>query len=138
MALRLANLSRAFQRKEVDFTVVKPPFQGKKGDALLMTPREYFQSLPTILPELRQFGVGQPSDYEIEDFKRNEYKRYLVVPPCHIAGRYPDVALFEGFGIFDPVGLPQDIATHATHGADMLHILIDHYGQHGVINTKEC
>ena len=69
----LANLSRAFQREEVDCTVVEALVQGTKAtiDALLMTPGEHFQSLPTVLPELREstvlpelreFGVGQPSD----------------------------------------------------------------------------
>ena len=46
----LTNLSHAFQRKEVDFTVVKALVQGTKVtiDALLMTPGEHFQSLPTV------------------------------------------------------------------------------------------
>ena len=135
----LANLSRAFQKKEVDFTVVKPLVQGTKAtiDALLMTPGEHFQSLPTVLPELREFGVSQPSDFEVQDFKRNVYEKYLMVLSRHITGRFPDVTLFEGFGIFDPVGIPQDLTTHATHGADMLCILTDRYGQHGVISTEE-
>ena len=39
----LANLSRAFQRKEVDFTVVNPLVEGTKAtiDAFLMTSGEY-------------------------------------------------------------------------------------------------
>lgn len=82
----LANFSRAFQKREVDFTVVKPLVQGTKAtiDALLMTPGEHFQSLPTVLPELRQFGVGQPSDFEVQHFKRNVYKKYLTVLSRHI------------------------------------------------------
>ena len=89
----LANLSCAFQRKEVDFTVVKPLVQGTKAtiDALLMTPGEHFQSLSTVLPELRQFGVGQPSDYEGQDFKKNVYEKHLIVLSRHITGRFPDV-----------------------------------------------
>ena len=95
----LVNLSRAFQRKEVDFTVVKALVQGTKVtiDALLMTPGKHFQSLPTVLPELKEFGVSQPSDFEVQDFKRNVYKKYLIVLSRHITGRFPDVALFEGF-----------------------------------------
>ena len=130
----LAYLSRAFQRKEIDFTVVKPLVHGTKAtiDALSMTPGEHFQSLPTVLPELRQFCVSQLSNHEVQNFKKNVYEKYLIVLSCHITGRFPDVALFEGFGIFDPVGLPQDLTTHTTHGADHY----DHYGQHGVINTE--
>ena len=77
--------------------------QGTKAtiDALLMTPREHFQSLPTVLPKLREFGVSQPSDFEVQDFKRNVYEKYLIVLSCHITGRFPDVALFEGFGCVD-------------------------------------
>ena len=66
---------------------------------------------------------------------KNIYEKYLIILSRHITGRFPDVALFEEFGIFYPVGLPQDLTTHATHVADMLCVLIDHYGQHGVINT---
>ena len=50
----------------------------------------------------------------------------------------PDVSLFEGFGILDPVGIPLDITTHATHSADMLRILTDHYGQHRIVDTEKC
>ena len=65
------------------------------------------------------------------------YEKYLIVLSRHITGRLPDVALFEGFGIFDPIGIPQDLTTHATHGADKLCILTNHYGQYGVINTED-
>ena len=56
----LPPLANLFQRKEVDFTAVKPLVQGTKAtiDALPMTPGEHFQSLSTVLPELRQFRVG--------------------------------------------------------------------------------
>ena len=131
-------ISRAFQRKEVDFTVVKALVQGTKAtvDALLMTPGEHFKSLPTVLPELREFGVGQPSDFEVQDFKRNVYEKYLIVLSRHITGRFPDFALFEGFGIFDSIGIPQYLTTHATHGADKFCILTNHYGQYGVIKSQ--
>ena len=55
----------------------------------------------------------------------------------HITGRFPNVALLKGFGIFDSVGLPHDLTLHATHGADRLHVLTDHYGRHGIVNTED-
>ena len=127
----LANLSRAFQKKDVDFTVIKPLVQGTKAtiDSLSMTPGQYFQSLPAIIPELRQYGVHQPSDHEVQNFKANVYDKYLIVLSRHITGRFPDVALLEGFGIFDPVGLSNDLTLHATHGAENLRVLTDHYGR---------
>ena len=32
--------------------------------------------------------------------------------------------------------LPHDLTLHATHGADVLLVLTDHYGHHGVIDTE--
>ena len=103
---------------------------------LLSTPGKHFLSLPSVLPELREYGVCQPSDNEVESFKRNVYDKYLYVLSRHITGRFPDVALIEGFGIFDPVDLPHDLTLHATHGADLLLVLTDHYGHHGIIDTE--
>jgi hypothetical protein len=133
----LANLSRAFQKKDIDFTVVKPLVQGTKAtiDALSMTPGEHYQSLPSVLPELRESGKNMPSDLEIDQFKKNMYDKYLSILSDHIRARFPDVALLEGFGIFDPAGLPHELALHATHGQDMLHTLTEHYGKHGIIET---
>ena len=53
----LASLLHAF---EVDFAVVKPLVLGTKAtiDSLLTTPGQQFQSLPTIIPELRQYGIN--------------------------------------------------------------------------------
>ena len=134
----LANLSRAFQKKDVDFTVIKPLVQGTKAtiDSLSMTPGQYFQSLPAIIPELRQYGVHQPSDHEVQNFKANVYDKYLIVLSRNITGRFPDVALLEGFGIFDPVGLSNNLTLHATHGAENLRVLTDHYGRDGVVNVE--
>ena len=44
--------------------------------------------------------------------------------------------LIKGFGTFDLVDLPQDLTLHATHGGDLLLVLTDHYGRHGVIDTE--
>ena len=55
----LAGLSRAFQKKDIDFTVVKPLVVGTKAtiDALLLTPGEFFQSLSDKLLDLEEYGV---------------------------------------------------------------------------------
>ena len=69
----LANLSRAFQRKDVDFTVIKPLVQATKAtiESLLVTPGEYFSSLATILLELRSSGIHQPSSFKVDQFRKN-------------------------------------------------------------------
>ena len=49
-----------------------------------------------VILELRQYGVHQPSDHEVQNFKANVYDKYLIVLSRHITGRFPDVALLEG------------------------------------------
>ena len=51
----LASLSRAFQRKDVNFTVVKPLVHGTKAavDALCAATGAHFRSLPSVLGRLR-------------------------------------------------------------------------------------
>jgi hypothetical protein len=134
----LANLSRAFQRKDVDFTVIKPLVQATKAtiDSLLVTPGEHFSSLANVLPELRSSGINQPSAYEVDQFRKNVYEKYLHVLSDHITGRFPDITLLDGFRIFDPIDMPQDLLLHATHGFDSLQILTDHYGPHSIVNPE--
>ena len=64
----LASLSRAFQQKDVNFTVVKPLVHGTKAavDALCAAPGDHFRSLPSVLAKLEDYGVHTPSDSQME------------------------------------------------------------------------
>ena len=55
----LASLSCVFRRQSIDFTIVKFLVTGTKAiaEALLLTPRDFFSSLPTVLKELEWYGV---------------------------------------------------------------------------------
>ena len=92
----LAGLSRAFQKKDIDFTVVKPLVVGTKAtiEALLLTPGEFFQSLSDKLSDLEEYGVQQPSDSMIDSFKHDVYEKYLRTLSEHIPARFPDLSLF--------------------------------------------
>ena len=63
----LASLSHTFQWKDVNFTVVKPLVNGTHAtiNALLATPGEKFQRLPSVLAELEDYGVSTPSDSQV-------------------------------------------------------------------------
>jgi hypothetical protein len=76
----IAGLSRAFQRKDVNFTVVKPLVRGTKAaiDALLVTPGEHFQSLPSVLADLDDCGVHCPTDAQVDQFKTNVHDKYSL------------------------------------------------------------
>ena len=77
----LASLSRAFQKHDVYFTVVKLLGVGTKSavDTFLTTPGEFFNSLPTVLLELEEYGIKQPTDAMVTEFKRSihVYDKYL-------------------------------------------------------------
>ncbi len=87
----LACLSRAFQKQNIDFTMVKPLVQGTKEtiDKLLLNAGDYFQSLPAALNDLQQYGIQQPSGNMAENFKNNVYNKYLGILNDHISARFP-------------------------------------------------
>ena len=134
----LAGLSRAFQKHDIDFTVVRPLVIGTKAaiDALYETPGEHFSSLPAVLPTLEEFGVQQSTDRLAHDFKQNVYCKYLATLSRHITDRFPDLSLLDGFSIFNPKIIPQELSLQPSHNTDKLQLLIDHYGPHSVIDSE--
>ena len=50
------------------------------------------------------------------------------------------IGLLEGFEIFNPSGIPEDLSLQAHHIEDTLDMLITHYGRHNVVepaSTKQ-
>ena len=86
----LPSLSRTFQRKDVNFTVIKPLVNGTQAaiNALLATPGEHFQRLTFVLAQLEDFGVKTPSDSQVAGFKKNVYEKYLQTLSEHITNRF--------------------------------------------------
>ena len=136
----LAGLSRAFQRKDVNFTVVKPLVRGTKAaiDALLITPGEHFQSLPSVLADLDDCGVHCPTDAQVDQFKTNVHDKYLSTLSEHISQRFPDVELREAFSVFDASMIPTELEMQGSYGQNELAVLTDHYGPHGVIHPRQA
>ena len=68
-----SHMSCAFQKHNIDFAVVKPKVVGRKAaiDAILISPGGCFSSWPTVLPELEEFGVQQPTDHQVEEFEQH-------------------------------------------------------------------
>ena len=133
----LACLSRAFQRKDVNFTVVKPLVSGTQAaiNVLLAFPGEHFQSLPSVLAELQEYGVTAPSDREVEFFKINIYDKHLHTLSEHFARCFPDVHILEAFSIFDPNTVDEGPETHGHRGQSELEVLTSHYGPHKIIDV---
>ena len=124
-----------FKSKTLTFTVVKPFILGTKAtiDALLLIPGEFFKSLPDQLSDLEQYCVEQPSDSMKDNFKHDIYKRYLHTLSEHISSRFPDVNL-EGFDIFNPRSIPQQLSLQTFHGFNMLDKHITH-GSRGMVHS---
>ena len=99
----LASLSRAFQKHDIDFTVIIPLVIGTKAaiDALYESPGEHFSSFPTVMPQLQDYGVQQGT-YHIVQFRQNVYCKYLATLSQHITARFPNMSLLEGFSVFNP------------------------------------
>ena len=93
----LANLSRAFQRKDLDYTLVKP----------LASPGQYFASLDQFLDsDLESFNIEVPA---INTFRATIYSKYLDVVDSHLARRFPDIELLEAFSAFDVKNWPDSL-----------------------------
>ena len=72
----------------------------------------------------------------MEEFKQGIYAKYLNTLSQHITTRFPDMGLYEGFEIFNPSTIPQQLAQQPKHGATMLKVLTDHYGSHNVVEVE--
>ena len=64
---------------------ISPRYKGHNWTTTKNT-RPALSSIPTIIPELRQYSINQPSDHEVYmyNFKANVYNLYLIVYSCHI------------------------------------------------------
>ena len=65
----LISLSHAFQREDMNFTVVRPLVNGTKAaiNAHLVSPSEHFQNLPSVLADMEEYGAQTPSDSQVRD-----------------------------------------------------------------------
>ena len=82
------------------------------------------------------YGVQQPSEQEIGSFRHLVYNKYLLTFSQYVFGRFPNDSLLEGFGVFNPSEIPQDLSLHTSHGVNKLKTLNDHYGGHDVVETE--
>ena len=122
----------------MNFTVVRPLVNGTKAaiNALLVSPCEHFQNLPSVISDLEEYGVHTPSDSKVESFKKFVYTKYLNTLSEHIAHRFPDVEHLEAFSLFDASAISEELELHGSHGQSELKVLIDHYGRQKVVHPE--
>ena len=131
----LAQLSRAFQTKYIDFSMVRPLVAAAIAtiQTLKDHPGEHFKSLPDVLKNLQQFNISNPSSEQRENYVGNIYKKYMSTLLQHLENRFPDVKIIEAFSIFDVMSLPDDPVQCQSAGTPHLDTLCAHYGPYCVI-----
>ena len=133
----LAQLSRAFQTKDLDFTMVRPLVAATMTTIRTLKdhPGEHFKSLPDVFHKLREFNVSAPTDEQMERYVENIYKKYLSTLVKHLEGRFPDVKIIEAFSIFDVKSLCDDPVERQSISQEKLSVLTAQYGSHDVIGA---
>ena len=93
----LAQLSRAFQTKDIDFSMVRSLVAATIATihTLKDHPGEHFHSLPEVLKNLQQFNVSNPSSEQRESYVEKIYKKYMPTLLQHLENRFPDVKVIE-------------------------------------------
>ena len=125
----MACLSKAFQKQDLDYTLIKPLISGSIAtlNNLKTSPGEHFLSLDKFLEEkLMDFGIVLPN--ASFDFKTAIYDKYIDTLIQHIRNRFPDIDLLTAFSIFDGKAWPiEDSTSLQSFGEQSLHKLSSHY-----------
>ena len=89
----LAGLSRAFQKHDIDFTVVKPLVAGTKAALMLFSLFQETASAacPKCFQSLKSLVYSIPLIIQVQQFKQHVYDKYLEALSQHITNRFPDV-----------------------------------------------
>ena len=129
----LAQLSRAFQTKDIDFSIVQPLVVATKTTIreLIDYPGEHFRSLPGVFRKLNaEFDVTVPTRQQMEQYTENVYDKYLSTLLEHLEYRFPDVKIIEAFSVFDVTAIPTDPVKRQEYGKEYLDVLNAQYGPH--------
>ena len=129
----LANFSRAFQRKDIDYTLVKPLVAETRATLqnVMASPDQNFASLDQFLDtNLKSFNIEVPA---INTFRATIYSKYLYVVDSHLARRFPDIKLLEAFSVFGGENWPDSLQLF---GVEHLITLADHFTP-AIINSDE-
>ena len=94
----LPPLARAFQKKDLDYTLVKPLVSGTRATLqnLKATPGQHFATLDVLGSNLESFNISLPAT---DTFKTTIYDRYIDVVDNHLTRRFPNIELLEAFSI---------------------------------------
>jgi hypothetical protein len=132
----LAQLSRAFQAQNIDFSLVQPLVLATKTtlETLKDHPGEYFGSLSDVFVQLENCGVSIPSTEQMDRYHDGIYKKYLSTLLQHLDDRFPDIEIISAFSIFDPKTIPDNPQNRQGYGREELRIFQQKFATHGVVD----
>ena len=102
----LASLSRAFQHKDLEYSLVKPLVSGTLATLhnLKAYPGQHLTSIDKVLEEdLAEFEISYRYSHT---FKASVYNKPLDAVESHFQRRFPDM---EAFSVFDGKSWPDDL-----------------------------
>jgi hypothetical protein len=131
----LANLSKAFQRQNIDFSLLGPLLVGTKTaiKSLETTPGNHFQNLSSNIESLVEIGFKPLTAEKRAQFIKEVHDPYLSSIIDHLETRFPDVPLLESFSIFDPSVMKQKKPSELSA---KVKILTDHYSPHKIVDAE--
>ena len=121
----LSHLSRLFQKKSLDFSLIKPLVKSTvtQLEILKTVPGSFFKQVDGVISnELKDFEIRSSSK---DDFKHNVYDKYLQNICKHLEDRFPDAGLLEAFSVFDSTNWPSEYLPG--DGEEHIKELIKHY-----------
>ncbi|XP_076113346.1 zinc finger protein 862-like [Mytilus galloprovincialis] len=127
----LSQLSKALQRKDGDYTVVRPLVTGtiKTIQSFKERHGEHYASVGKVIDDLikENFKVKSPTEEEFDKFERQVYFPYIDHVVENLEKRFPDLPLLESFSVFDPNSVPEDPEEAEGYGREQIGILSDHF-----------
>ena len=96
-----ASLSWAFQKRNINFSVVKPLVQGPKAvfASQKNAPGVHFHRLPTEIENLCSYGFRPYDQHKMSKFRKDMYDPYVTALSHHLEAMFPYVALIDAFSI---------------------------------------
>ena len=91
----LSHLSRLFQKKSLDFSLIKPLIKSTvtQLETLKAVPGSFFKQVDGLTSnELKDFDIRSSSK---DNFKHNVYEKYLQNICKHPKDRFPEALIFQ-------------------------------------------
>lgn len=126
----LSKLSKAWQKKDINFTVIKEILEATKQTLTQLKnhPGNYFSSFSLKLTnEWKDFGIKEDSA-KIRSFKENIYDVFFNNLLIHLERRFPNMDIYEAFSIFNPEFLTSNSDEVCNKKFDLL---VKHFSKNG-------